>query len=483
MAFAHLIMHFTKCFAIKSLSQEYQAEFMDEIVTIILIAGILGIVGLFVFYVFRMYFIPKKVDELAKMIESGQVVLAMKKLLHLVEEDDHNPYLHFLLGEAYLKTGQQSEALMEYRQSIRYVTKDSKVKEETIRSRMAKLYLEARNYNEAKKEFLILTKLAPNVAENFYEVGLLFENAGLTDKALPYYNQATKIKPTHSDAQYHSGVIHYNLKNIRDAKEALTEAVRINSKNYGAHYYLGQCHRSQNETDAALREFEAATRDDQWRGRALLGKGSCFFDKEQYRKAIAEFEQALNFAGGSNDLKMNIYYFMAASGERLRDFNVAISNWEKIMEINPGYRDVKDKLATYEEFRTHDSIKDFMIASPGRFEKICRDLVEKENYTVTDLEVKSDSMVVIVATDGSDASAARRVAKRPTTIFFIYRTTDEIPEKDLRLMHESMRSRGITKGVCMTTSDFTAQAELFSQSRPIELRDKKDFINRLRGVV
>lgn len=454
---------------------------MDDIVTIILIIGIIGIVGLFSFYVFQMYVLPKRVDELAELIEQGQVALALKKLTSLVEEDDHNPYIHYLLGEAYTKNNQAAEAIMEFKQALRYVTRESKVKEETIRGRIAKLYLDARNYNEAKKEYLILTKIAPNDAENYYQVGLLFENAGLSDKALPYFMQAIKLKPTHTEAQYHAGVIHYNLRNLRDAIAALSEAVRINSKHYGAHFYLGQSLRAQKDHDQAIREFDAALKDNSWKARALIGKGICLYEKEQYRKAISELETALDSAGSSNDLKVNIYYYLAACGEKLRDFNIAISNWEKIMEINPKFRDVKDRLAMYEEFRTHDSIKDFMIASPGRFEKICRNIVEKDGYMVTDLEVKSDSMVIIIANDDSDH--LRRAAKRPVTIFFIYRTTDQVVEKDLRTMHEIMRNRGITKGVCMTTSEFNAQAELFAQSRPLELVDKKHFIEKLNGVL
>jgi tetratricopeptide (TPR) repeat protein len=454
---------------------------MEDIVTIILIIGIVGIVGLFSFYIFKTYVLPKRVDELAVMIENGQVALALKKLLVLVEEDDHNPYIHFLLGEAYLKNGQISEALMEYKQAVRYVVKDSKIKEEAIRARLAKLYLDSHNYNEAKKEFLILTKLAPNVAEHFYQVGLLFENAGLADKSLPYYTQAIKIQPRHSDAQFHIGAIQYNAKNIRSAKEALTEAVRVNTKHYAAHYYLGQCLRSEKELDSAMREFDASAKDNAWRGRAMVGKGLCFYEKEQYRKAISEFEEALEYADGSNDLKLNAFYFIAAAGEKLRDFNLAINNWERIIEINPKFRDTSEKLATYEEFRTHDSIKDFMIASPGKFEKICRNLVEKEGYSVTDLEVKNDSLVSLIAVDSGEQGF--RSAKRPSTLFFIFRTTETISDKELRVMHESMRSKSITKGICMSTSEFNSQAEIFCQSRPIELKDKKELIPKLRGVV
>lgn len=454
---------------------------MNDIITTVLIVGIIGIVALFAFYIVKTYVMPKRLEELAELIESGQALVALKKLQSLVEEDDHNPYVHYLLAEAYAQTGHNQEAIMEYKAALKYVINDPRAKEEIIRAKLAKIFLKTRNYNEAKKEFLILTKLTPADPENFYQVGLLFENAGLSEKALPYFMQSAKINPSHGESQYHIGVINYNHKNIREAKAALTEAVKINSKHPGAHYYLAQCLRNQKDLDMAIKVFDTAAKDDTWKARSLLGKSLCLYEKEQYQKAIAELDHALEYAEGAPELKLNIFYQTAACAEKIRDFNTAIANWEKIYETNPRFRDVAEKLTTYEEYRTHDSIKDFMIASPAKFERVCRDLVEREGYHISDLEVLSDSVVHVTATDTSDSTW--RSAKKPTTMFVIYRSTEPIPEKDLRQLHEIMRSKGVNRATCLTASEFTTQAELFSQTRPIELGGKKELIAKLRGLV
>ncbi|MES0490596.1 MAG: tetratricopeptide repeat protein [Leptospirales bacterium] len=455
---------------------------MDDIVSLILIVGILGVVALFAFYLVKTYVLPKQIGELAELIANGQAAIAIRKLQTLVEEDDHNSYLHFLLGEAHSALENTQEAIMEYKAALKYLGQDPRAKEEIIRNRLAKKHLETRNFNEAKKEYLILTKISPDDPENFYQVGILFENAGISEKALPYFIQAVKIKPTHEDAQFHIGVINYNHKNIRDAREALTEAIKANPKHHGAHYYLGQCLRSAKDLDWSIKEFDTAAKDESWKGRALLGKALCLYEKGAFPQAVAELQTALNFSGGSSELKLNIYYSMAAAAEKMRDFTMAIANWEKIMDINPRFRDVSDKLAKYEEFRVHDSIKDFMIASPGKFERICRDMVEGEGYHVSDLSVVSDGEVNLIASDAAEGTGWRS-SKRPTTLFIIYRTTEPIQEKDIRALHENIRQKGITRAVCMTTSEFTAQAEIFCQSRPIELVERKGIINKLRQFV
>lgn len=452
---------------------------MDDIISLILIFGILAIVGLFLFYLFKTYVLPKRVEELADMLKSGQLGPAIKKLQSMLEENDRDPYIHFLLAEAYYMQKNFSSAVLEYKQVIKIGKFSPKVKEEVVRSRLAKIYLQNKNYEDAKKEFLILTKLDPTNAENFYQVAVLFENAGLIDKALPYFKQAVKINKNHADAYYHIGYLEYNLSNVHDAKVALTEAVKLNPNHYLAHYYLGLCLKNQKDYDWAQKEFDLALKDDSLKHKALLAKGLCFMEKEQYPKAIAEFEKGLKTSAKSSEVELNFRYFIAASAERQRDFHTAIGNWERIMDVNPKFKDVPSKLKNYDEFRTDDTIKDFMIASPGKFEATAKEILESQNYSILDMQVVNDSEVRALVTE---AEGNWRNTKHSNRLVYIFRTTDPIQEKTCRQMHEDMRAKNTTRGVLMTTSEFSSQAQMFCQSRPIELIDKRGMIQALRAI-
>lgn len=452
---------------------------MEDIVSLILIGGIGGIFILFVVYIFKTYVVPKKIEEIAEMLKNGQTGIAIKKLQKMLEENDRDPYIHFLLAEAYNKENNIQQALLEYRQVLKIGKFDSRVREETVRSRLAKIYLQTKNLEEAKKEFLILTKLDPTNADNYYQVGLLFENAGLGEKALPYFKSAVKIQKNHADAHYHIGVLEYNINNIPEAKLALTEAVRLNPQHYAAHYYLGLCLKNQKDYDWALKEFDLAAKDENLRTRAYLGKGLCYLEKEQYQQAMGEFEKGLVLAPKSSEMELQLRYYLSICAEKRRDFHTAIANWERIYDVNPKFKDVAEKLKTYEEYRTDDAIKDFMIASPGKFEQVSRRIVEAMNLSVLDLQVISDSEVHILATE---TEGNWRNTKRTNRLIYIFRTTEPVPEKALRQMHEDMRSKGAIRGMALTTSEFTQQAQLFSQSRPIELKDKKEFIALLRAI-
>jgi len=397
----------------------------------------------------------------------------------MVEQNDRDPTAHFYLAEAYRQQKNTSQAIMEYKQVIKIGKFDGRIKEAVVRNRLAKAFLQQKTLDEAKKEFLILTKLDPTNADNFLQVGLLFEKAGMIDKALPYFKQASKINPASSDAFLHAGMISYNLGNAPEAKASLTEAVKLNASLFEAHYFLGLCLKAQKDYDWAIKEFDTAIKDPTLKPKAHLAKGLCFFEKEHFPKSISEFDAGLAVAPKSSELELNLRYFTAASAEKMRDFHIAISNWERIHDVNPKFKDVAEKLKTHEEFRTDDAIKDFMIASPGKFEQTSRGLIEAMELKVVDLLVVNDSEVHAVATE---QEGKWRNTKMSNRLIYIHRTTDPIQERLVREMHEDMRSKGATRGVCMTTSTFTSQAEVFCQSRPIELVDKKGMIAALRSA-
>lgn len=452
---------------------------MDDLISIVLIIGILGVVGVFVYYVVKTYVMPRRIEELAELMKAGHLGPVIKKLQLMIEENDRDPYLHFLLAEAYFQQKDFARATMEYRQVIKIGKFSPKVREEAVRSKLAKIYMTNKNYDEAKKEFLILTRLDPTNGDNFYQVGYLFETAGLSDKALPYYKQAVKITRNHADAHYHIGMLEYNVNNIHEAKISLTEAVKLNPQMFQAHYYLGLCLKNQKDYDWAIKEFDIALKDDSIKGRAYLGKGLCLMEKEQLPLAIAELEKGIQVAQKGSELELNLRYAMGACAEKKRDFHTAISNWERIMDVNSKFRDVAQKLQMYEEFRTDDTIKDFMIASPAKFELQARAIVEGMNFKVVDLQVINDSEVHILCTE---EEGNWRNTKKSHRLIYIYRTTDMIPERNVRQMHEDMRSKGANKGICMTTGEFSTQAQQFIQSRPIELMDRKQIISLLRAI-
>lgn len=437
------------------------------------------ILVIFVLYIANIYIFPRKLEEIQQLIESGQTKIAIRKLNDIIEKDDRNHYAHYLLALAYEKENNIQYAIVEYRQVLKIGKYDEKVNEVNIRNHLASIYKARNAVEEAKKEYLLLTKLDPANYEPFYELGIIFFNSGQIEKAIPYFRKSISNNSKHGASFYYIGQAYYRMQNYPDAKQAFIEAIKVDQNDYKSHYFLGLVLRQLGDYEWAIKEFETAQKSDDIKVKCFLAKGTCYLEREQLPKAVIEFDRGLKFAKRGSDTELNLRYFLAEAQEKMRDLHSAISNWEKIVAVNPTFRDVQAKLKSYAEFRQDDRIKDFMIAGLAQFEHTCRKISESMGLTVMDVDIISDTEVEIIATD---TEGKWRNTRRTNKIVRILRTTDVVNDKLLRKLHEKLKEKNATRIIIITAGDFTQSAVDFSNTRPIELYGKNDLLRLLKQI-
>lgn len=450
---------------------------MLSIYLLIILIGLV-LIGFGSFFAYT-YIFPKKIEELAKMVEQGQTKAAIKGLTELIEKDERNPYIHYLLAESFYQEGNKAHSIVEYRQVLKLGMFANPYNEITIRSKLAKLYKEQKALDGAKKEYLILTKIDPKNFEHFYQVGLLFFNATYFEKAQQYLKKSSSLNPKHVNSFFYLGQIYYRHNKITEARDVFTKTVNLDPKNYKAHYFMGLVLRNLGDLDSAVKEFDIAQKDDEIRVRALLGKGLCLVDKTQFRQAQVEFERSLKFAPRGTETEFNLKYFAALCAERLRDIQTAIEYWESIFSVKPDFKDVAEKLKTYEEFRVDDGLKDFMIASPARFEDLSTKLVNSMGFTVIDMELVNDATIEILSTE---AEGKFRHIKKTNQFIKIWRTTETIPVSSIEKLHDEMRAKNAKLGIFMTTGEFSSAANEFVKSRPVNLISRAELLGFFQKI-
>lgn len=356
---------------------------------------------------------------------------------------------------------------------------DEKIREVEVRSNLAKLYLERKNTEEAKKELLILTKIDASNYEHYFELGKLFFNAGVMDKAIGFFKKAVASNARHEASHFYLGQIYYRNGNHADAKQAFINTIKIEPSHYRAHYYLGLVLRQQGDQEWAIKEFETAQKSEDLKVKCFLAKGTCYSDKGQHPKAIMEFERGLKFSRKGSDTELNLRYFMAESQEKMRDIHAAIANWEKIQQSSSNFRDVNEKLSQYAEFRQDDRIKDFLIAGLSQFEHVCRKIAQSMGYRIMDIDIMSDTEIEIIVTE---ADAKWRNTRQVNHVMRFNRTTETIGERLLRSLHEQMKSKNANRIIFITTADFDPRAVDFANTRPIELLGKNELVGLLKKI-
>lgn len=432
-----------------------------------------------ILYVFSTYFFPRKLDEIAEMIKKGQIKLAIRKLNDILAKDDRNNYAHYLLAEANIADKNYDYAVVEYKQVIKYGLFDDKVREVEVREKLAEIFRNQKKMADAKKEYLILTQIDSANYKNYFELGKIFFEANVLDKASEYLKKAITINGKHAESYYYLGQVYYRGGVNPDAKQAFINAIKNDSSNNKAHYFLGLVLRAEGDHEWAIKEFEIAQKAEDIRSKCFLAKGTCYYEMEQYSKAIVEFERGLKVTSASSDTALNMRYFLASCHEKMRDMASAIENWEKIYEINKKFRDVEEKLRQNAEFRQDDHIKDFMIATLSNFEHTCRKMVEVLNLEVLETKVMSDTDIEIYVAEKDDM---RRNTRRMYRLVRIVRTTQAVQDAFLRTLYETMKPRNAQRIMVITTGEFSQPAIEFANTRPIELIGKTKIIELLKKV-
>lgn len=445
----------------------------------ILILGT-GVTVLLVFLV-KSLLIPKKIESLAKLISQGKYTAAIKQARVMISRNPRDAEARYLLGRAYLVDGKAELALMEFKTVDETAIYSKTIPEAEFRNTIAQLYLKYNQPEEALKEYLLLIKLEPFQAENYYIAGYLFEQRDNTEQAQAYYKKAVETDPKHAAAHASLGLLLFRNKQMTDAKQEISIALKLDPNNTKALYFQGRLMRESHDYANALVVFEKAMRDPEFKQKSLIERGCCYLEANNTEKAIVEFDRAIKSSkeDDSNDT-LHARYFLASCYEKQRDIDQAIGQWEKIFSKKRNFRDVGEKLSQYQELRSNDHMKEYLTANKEDFFTICKAITNTGlELAVRDIrETKFGCALIAVE---NDAEKWRNVRKMPRMILF-YRDPSAIEDSFLRTLQEDMKKESLIRGIVVTSSSFTRSALEFAESRPLELINKDKLERMLASI-
>ena len=436
-------------------------------ILIIIVGSVL--VGVMVFVAPKL-FAPKKIATLANYVKQGKATAAARLGKQILAKEPRNSEAHYLLGLSYKDDGKSDLALMELKTVNQIGRFEGYCPEVEFRKNIAKLYADFKQPEEALKEYVLLIKLEPNVADHYYETGQLFAERGNPDRALGFYRKALEIDPKHSDSHFQTGFLLYRSKHSVEAKEELEAALKYRPDNYKAYFYLGRILKENHDYVAALLAFEKAQKDQSVKTKALVERGSCYMSLNSLDKAVVELERAIRITQSeSGNETLFARYFLSLCHEKMRQFDKAIEQWEKIYAKKPSFRDVAEKLSQYQDLRTDDRMKDFLTSPPDEFYDLCKSLVEGLGLTPQDVEGIHNGCQLIALEQNSKWRNARRVP----TLIRIYRVSEVLDLSTVRQIHEDMKKMKVMRGMVVTSGRYSKAATDFAETRPIDLVDRE----------
>jgi tetratricopeptide (TPR) repeat protein len=431
-----------------------------------------------IIFVFRRVFSPKKIATVAQHVKQGKYTAAIRLAKQILAKEPRNPEAHYLLGMAYKKDGKPELALMEFKVVNQIGKFGGMCTESTFRADIANLYAEFDQPEEALKEYVVLIKREPQNAEYYYRAGLLFANREKSERAAEFFRKTVELDPTHSDAHYELGFLLYRSKHTVEAKTEFDLAIKYRQDNYKAYYYLGRLLKENHDFVAALIALEKSQRDQDLKIKALVERGSCYMSLNNLEKAVTELVRAIRLIENESSMEaLYARYFLSICYERLRQFEDAIDQWEKIYARKPSFRDVAEKLSQYQDLRTDDKMKDFLTVSMEEFYELCKGIVESLGFSTRDISDIPDGCQVIALEQESKFRNARRMPR----LIRVLRVADVVDLSAVRSIHEEMKKLSVMRSMIIASSRFSRSAMEYAETRPVELLDKERLQKLLSG--
>lgn len=439
---------------------------------IILIIVLCAIVATAAFFIIKNILLPTKADVLPKLYKQGKTQHLIKSAKQIISKDSKNYLAHYYLGKAYIKENKTELAILEFKIVNENALFGTEIEEIPFRQEYASILLKCNQQGEALKNYLLLTKLEPRNAENYFNCGQIYEQQNRYDVALGFMQKAAFLDKKHAKAHAEIGLMMYRTKNYSEAKKEIDISLRLNPENYSAYYYLGKILKDAKDLQGAIKAFEKAQRDPEVKQKSIIEHGSCYMMANRLDNASLDFIRAVELdKNNENPETLYARYFLATCYEKMRKIDKAIEQWEAIYKQNKGFRDVGSKLSEYKDLQANDYLKDYLTCSNEEFMEICKIACEKSfKLQVLSCDLKKWGCQLT----GVDKRDESWMAVRKQLLFVrFYREPEPIDDAEVRQALDEMKSLGSVKGFLFSSSGFSNTAKRFADNRPVELAEKQ----------
>jgi len=444
---------------------------------IITVVAILVVIFLGSLYVLSALRKAKLKTTFKRKMQSGSKERAADTLLELIRKNPFDIEKRVQAAHLFMDIGNYTEAIVQLNSLLSMGRNRGGIDEKDINSMLARCHMEMGNTDEAYKAFTILRKLDPDDVDPYIELGRIEMQRKDPDQALKYYKKALSLQAGNPTILKQIGIIFQELKRYADALKVLNLVLSKDPIDPEVHFYLAEVCNQLGNHNAALKHYLKARTDTRFSASSLLNAGKILGAYNKYPEALKAFHLALKSEGLNKEQALEIEYEMAEVHLTQGDIGQAVTQWEKILAQVPEYRDLRDKLEKYKRMKYSSLLKAYMTFTQSDFLKLCRRIAVKftSHVVIIRMNNERDSSVEIFA-------QAEYRNRNMTILFKFFRGTAKVGQLAVREFFEKARETKATLGICFTSTEFTEEAQAFTEGRALELYSGVRFHNILNRL-
>ncbi|MEW5817086.1 MAG: tetratricopeptide repeat protein [Spirochaetota bacterium] len=395
-------------------------------------------------------------------------------------QNPKDPEALLALADLYFRENSFEKAMKTFALLIDLCSTNPELNELDITVKYALSALKLKNYDEAYKSLLIARTLKQDVFEVNYNLGYLEYLKKNFEKSAGFLQMAVKAQPDHVPSMRFLGHSLFKIKRYKDAVFYLSKTLDVEPDDKESLFALAHCYYELGQNEQAIKIFTHLRTDPQVGPTAALFAGTIHLNNKQQNKAIMDFEIGLRHEQIKPDTAVEMRYRLATAYIQQQDIGRAVKLLNEIQDVVPAYKDVPQKLKTYQELSSNQNLQTYLISPPSEFTALCRKIAEsyypKAKVKITDISLHkseyADILTEVTTNEWEDI-----------ILFRFIRTTGPVGELMVRDMYTRIKEVKAGRGFCLSAGDFSDEARQFVEARLIDLIDKKELMKKLSSLV
>jgi tetratricopeptide (TPR) repeat protein len=198
--------------------------------------------------------------------------------------------------------------------------------------RMALIHGEQKEYAQAIERLNVILKARPAELKVRDYLGYIYEESKDTQKALETYAFNVQLEPTFFEGHLHLGVLYYRLKKFPEATEHLGRAIALNPKQPEAYIVQGLAYLQQEQYDKSSEVFLEGIRHNPKSADLHFNLGTTYDKLNRFDDVVQAMETAIKLDPHHADALNYLGYSYADRGIRI---DQAISLTKQAVALKP----------------------------------------------------------------------------------------------------------------------------------------------------